>query len=436
MEDNPTNPTPEPKEPETAEPAPQDNFAEPTRETGTSWQPTQATAPQLGGMDVPPAMTQPAPAPKKSNVGVIIGIIAGVLVVVGAIVAIILLANGSKDSGGKGSGSVLSEQAQARNKQRETDLERILGAANDYVSNNKGKTPFGTEYDASKMGAFVNRYIDDGIDKKGADEGKAFVCAGNSYSYSKTCPGFTDVKGKVFGWTVNVAEGNKKNEKISYSSNDGMDYVIHVYVKATCGANEGTYTSASDEKTFAMFYIVEGGKTLCGDSENGLLNKTKEEPLKTDKKSIEKRDIQREDDLARLLTAVNDYQTNNSGKTPFGNTYNQATLGTFVKRYIDSNINSAGAASGKSFACMKSKCEQFTDPDGTVYGFTVDVAKSGSKNEQIKYSAEDGMDHIFHVYVNAGCGNGEGAYNSGTGERQIAIFYITEGEGIVCNDNH
>lgn len=442
MEENPLNPapqpTPEPQQPETpaldtSEPAPQDNFAEPAQETGTSWQPTQATAPQLGGMDVPPAMTQPAPAPKKSNAGVIIGIIAGALVVVGAIVAIILLANGSNSSGSGGTGPVLSEQAKLRNKQREDDLERYLQAADDYTNNN-GKTPFGTVYDASKMGSFVFRYIDSGIDKEGAAEGKSFVCSKNS-GYSYGCPQFTDIQGKILGWTVDVAESGKKNEKIKYTSDDGVDAIIHVYVKATCGSNDGTYTSSDSEKTYAMFYVLEGGKILCGDSENGLANKEKEEP-KNDNTSIEKRNTEREDNVARLITSVNDYQTNNNGKTPFGKAYNQSTLGQFVYRYIDSGIDNTGAASGQSFLCKKNKCDEFSDPDGKINGFTVDVAKSGANDEPIKYKAEDGVDHIFHVYVNAGCGSKDGTYDTGTGERQVAIFYIGENNVIICNDNH
>ena len=442
MDGQPLNPAPEPApepqptpEPTTAEPPADDNFAEPTHDTNAAWQPTQATAPQLGGMDVPPpAMVQPTPEPKKNNTGVIIGIIAGALVVVGAIIAVVLLANNS-GSGNKSSEAIISEQAKARNKQREADLERFLRAVKDYKTNNKGKTPFGTSYDAEKIATFTMRYIDENVDKSGVQEGKSLVCTSRYSSSYASCPQFTDIQGKVFGWTVNVAESGKKNAKISQSNSDGVDAILHVYVKATCGSEEGTYNSADSEDTFAIYYFLEGGKILCGDSENGLANKEKEEKdTDNSEKGIMKRDNQREDDVARILTAVNDYQTNNSGATPFGKAYDKTKLGLFVYRYIENKIDNSGAASGQSFKCKQSECDEFSDPDGTVYGFTVDVAKSGSQDEKIKYST-DKMDHIMHVYVNAGCGSKDGTYDSGTGERQIAIFYIGENE-IICYDNH
>ncbi len=170
-------------------------------------------------------------------------------------------------------------------------------------------------------------------------------------------------------------------------------------------------------------------------SKTGSNSKTNE-PEKDKNYQRDQRNIQREDDLARLLTAVNDYQTNNNGKTPFGTgVYEKTTIARFVTRYIDADIDQNGVSEGKSFVCSKSSCPQFTDPDGTVYGFTVDLAKSGKTNEKISYSG-DTVDHIFHVYVNASCGSSDGTYTTGTGNRQIAIFYFEEGGDITCNDNH
>ena len=49
------------------------------------------------------------------------------------------------------------------------------------------------------------------------------------------------------------------------------------------------------------------------------------------------RNTQRADDMSRILTAVNSYQSNNNGKTPFtkGNNNNYTVAPTFVVRYID-----------------------------------------------------------------------------------------------------
>ncbi len=151
------------------------------------------------------------------------------------------------------------------------------------------------------------------------------------------------------------------------------------------------------------------------------------------------RNTQREDDIARFLTAVNDYQTNNSGKTPFGTAYDKTKIGQFVNRYIDESIDKTGVNAGSSMACASGKdCAQFRDPDGTIYGWTVDVAAANKTDEPIKsdYGKDNKVDHMVHVYVNAGCGSTEGTYTTGTGDRQIAMYYVEEGGAIICNDNH
>lgn len=137
------------------------------------------------------------------------------------------------------------------------------------------------------------------------------------------------------------------------------------------------------------------------------------------------RNTQREDDLARLLTAVNDYQTNNSGKTPFEkNNVND----NFLKRYVDEKTEYA--ADKPITVCG----DQFKDPDGECYQIKYrDTGKPGQEGEATGLTD---FDHTFYVYTNAGCGDLEGTYNVGTGKRQVAIFFVEEGGAIACNDNH
>ena len=147
------------------------------------------------------------------------------------------------------------------------------------------------------------------------------------------------------------------------------------------------------------------------------------------------RNTQREDDIARFLTAVNDYQTNNSGQTPFtaGDGETAGTVNSnFVKRYIEENIGTVSTsedANQKSTCAQGKTCPQFTDPDGEMYKF---VVKDNSKALTFGTS----VNHVVYVVVNAGCGTTEGTFEKGTGDRQIAMFYIEEGGAIVCNDNH
>ncbi len=140
------------------------------------------------------------------------------------------------------------------------------------------------------------------------------------------------------------------------------------------------------------------------------------------------RNTQRADDMSRILTAVNSYQSNNNGKTPFtkGNNNNYTVAPTFVVRYIDETCTLGN--DNKYTGCG----DQFTDPDGTIYNIAVG-GKGGSYT--LGSAGRNAIDHIFHVAVNAGCGD-EGTTKAGTGERQIAILYQMEGGAVACNDNH
>ena len=139
------------------------------------------------------------------------------------------------------------------------------------------------------------------------------------------------------------------------------------------------------------------------------------------------RNTQRGDDLSRILTAVNSYQSNNNGKLPFRVEGTNATIDdNFVARYVDDNCETSDGEEYTNCA------DQFTDPDGTIYGFAYhgNVAADNTEAEG------ETMDHIFHVYTNATCGDTEGTVDLGSGDRQVAIVYFMEGGAISCSDNH
>lgn len=145
------------------------------------------------------------------------------------------------------------------------------------------------------------------------------------------------------------------------------------------------------------------------------------------------RNTQREDDLSRFITAANDYQSNNSGKTPF----ETGKLGTFTKRYIDNNCTVGENETDKLTGCGA----QFTDPDGEVYEWRAGSdAKSGDANKAAKYKEEadkaDQVNHGIYYVTNSGCGQEEGTYSYDPGKRSFSFFYLLEGGAISCNDNH
>ena len=150
------------------------------------------------------------------------------------------------------------------------------------------------------------------------------------------------------------------------------------------------------------------------------------------------RNTQREDDLARVLTAVNDFQTNNNGKTPF----NGLDMVAFVQRYLDKDCkgdsNAAVLSTTAGNATKFTECgQQFSDPDGTAYNIVFKgkapsgegVGASGSSVGLTEF------DHKFYAYYNASCGD-EGMVKPGSGDREVAIFFVEEGGAIACNDNH
>lgn len=146
------------------------------------------------------------------------------------------------------------------------------------------------------------------------------------------------------------------------------------------------------------------------------------------------RNTQREDDLARVLTAVNDFQTNNNGKTPF----NGLDMAAFVTRYLDKECKKGGNSHPAVLAdTAGNKTEfdacgqQFTDPDGTAYNIQYQ-GKVTADNTSVGLTT---FDHKFYAYTNASCGD-EGIVNKGSGDREVAIFFVEEGGAIACNDNH
>ena len=139
------------------------------------------------------------------------------------------------------------------------------------------------------------------------------------------------------------------------------------------------------------------------------------------------RNTQREDDFARVLTAVNSFQTNNSGKVPFTFTGSTGSVDkNFVKRYVDDQCETSD---GTNYT----KCgDQFTDPDGAIYKLW--VGEKLTANRDLGFLTT--VDHVIYAYVNASCGDSEGTLKVGTGDRQVALVYVEEGGAIYCNDNH
>lgn len=115
------------------------------------------------------------------------------------------------------------------------------------------------------------------------------------------------------------------------------------------------------------------------------------------------RDTQRRNDLSRVQTAVQSYQTNNRGNLPPASDWNS----TFKTRYLQSGG------------------DVFRDPNGTDYTLTTAALSS---NATFSESPRN-----IHITTGAVCGT-DGATTS-AGARKVAVRTVLEGGGIACVNN-
>ena len=134
-------------------------------------------------------------------------------------------------------------------------------------------------------------------------------------------------------------------------------------------------------------------------------------------------DVQREDDISRFLTAANDFQANNNGKTPWDS---GTTNEKWVRRYID-NKCTADTPEQADDSCGN----EFRDPDGQPYYFVYEGNLAYAKKASVQ------RDHGIRVYTYAQCDDGDdGSLTVASGKRQFAMLYKLSDGSITCNDNH
>lgn len=137
------------------------------------------------------------------------------------------------------------------------------------------------------------------------------------------------------------------------------------------------------------------------------------------------RDTQRRDDMARLATAINNYQTNNNGKVPGAGTSPASDAGNMptgdndAVKLVTTYLNSVNAGNNN----------EFLDPDGWAYG--VEIIDLGSGVGAVVKPVP--FDHVVRVYTQAEC-KGENAEKT-SNRRDYAIVYKMEGSGTYCKDS-
>ena len=165
------------------------------------------------------------------------------------------------------------------------------------------------------------------------------------------------------------------------------------------------------------------------------------------------RNTRRRQDMARILSALNDYQSNNNGRMPT----KAAEMQTFVTRYASGDSSAVaelytvtGYQAGyrvKKSSSDASCLDQFCDPDGNSYLITMPHtvstsggagATAGTKNPYYGNASrkEEEMTHIIHYWTKAKCDDdSEDQIVMTSGSAEIAIAYYLEGGAVYCGDN-
>ena len=161
------------------------------------------------------------------------------------------------------------------------------------------------------------------------------------------------------------------------------------------------------------------------------------------------RNTQRENDISRFMTEMNNYRTNNGNKTPFqalltsyvkgdavltakkptttaAATYTDVTSETSVANYINKYIK--GGTSDDS---------KFSDPNGNAYKFSLMKTPISGTTGAVVSAGITGtaVDNVIYVNTNARCSDTEGSIIKTNGAGDTAYMYIMEGGSIYCISN-
>lgn len=139
------------------------------------------------------------------------------------------------------------------------------------------------------------------------------------------------------------------------------------------------------------------------------------------------RDTQRRSDMARLATALTNYQANNNNSLPGLSECSSSSS----KKVQDIQPNTQSSYSG-NVACTlvatylnasTSSTNDFKDPDGTTYNIKITKKPKSSSS----------FDHNINISTKYKCDNS--TTSSTNNPNDFVILYKLEGSGTICIDN-
>lgn len=165
------------------------------------------------------------------------------------------------------------------------------------------------------------------------------------------------------------------------------------------------------------------------------------------------RNTRRRQDISRISTAVTQYLASNN-KLPFwvdGSGYKVIDY-KFVTNYVESDAKCYDSSNnactenikGKSvraraeaiFKCDVGDCSEFSDPDGSPYGFIY----FGNNSNVTSFLGNDKVtdnykNHAIYVSTTVKCSGDDNVFTASDGANDFALAYILEGGSVYCVDN-
>ncbi len=157
------------------------------------------------------------------------------------------------------------------------------------------------------------------------------------------------------------------------------------------------------------------------------------------------RDSERRTAVGRMTAQIQQFQTNNNGRIPWGDSSFDSQPDGDEFTLADYGCNASGVTSSvykaecflrkymNSSAAPDTALTEFVDPDGATYGLTIETYSDGLAQE---ISTVDFNDHMIYMVRKGRCEGESVVKSTNENSRDYAIFYKLEGSGVYCSDNN
>ena len=152
------------------------------------------------------------------------------------------------------------------------------------------------------------------------------------------------------------------------------------------------------------------------------------------------RDTQRRNDMARVATALTQWQTNHGGEllSAGTDTFSGCTAGSSGTKPAEINPQNLTGPNACKFIggylnSSSSNANEFKDPDGTHYGIKAYGKTYTAIADLINNWKTKTFDHIIYIIVSSKCNGEVPEYTGNT--REYSLLYKLEGAGTICIDN-